>query len=151
MKVDAYETIRQYPLLYSYSSFHPPLFHIACHVQPELIINIFSDLLKGETPVALIVVGEGCREADDDEERNDRLEVICREVVELVRERIGAVASLKLVASVPALPKTRSGKILRNIMRSMANGEEEIRIPGTIEDVGVLEGVREGLEKLGLG
>jgi propionyl-CoA synthetase len=48
---------------------------------------------------------------------------IVSEVVQLVRERVGAVAALRQAAIVPALPKTRSGKILRNALRSIADNE----------------------------
>ena len=60
------------------------------------------------------------------------------DLVAMVRDQIGAVASLKDVAIVPALPKTRSGKILRKTMRQMADGQEA-PVPSTIEDPAVLE------------
>jgi propionyl-CoA synthetase len=60
------------------------------------------------------------------------------ELVQRVREEVGAVASLRQVDIVPVLPKTRSGKILRKTMREMADGRTPV-VPGTIEDAGVLE------------
>jgi propionyl-CoA synthetase len=63
------------------------------------------------------------------------------ELVEAVRSRIGAVASLKRVDVVPALPKTRSGKILRKTMRGIADGRDE-PVPSTIEDPAVLDALR---------
>lgn len=63
------------------------------------------------------------------------------ELVQLVRERIGAVASLKDVTVVGALPKTRSGKILRKTMRGIADGHDE-PIPSTVDDPGVIEDLR---------
>ena len=57
-----------------------------------------------------------------------------------VRDEIGPVAALKEVVIVPALPKTRSGKILRATMRSIADGREVV-VPSTIEDVRVLEAI----------
>lgn len=60
------------------------------------------------------------------------------ELIAAVRENIGAVASLKRVDVVSALPKTRSGKILRKTMRGIADGRDE-PVPSTIEDVGVLD------------
>ena len=54
------------------------------------------------------------------------------------RDEIGAVAAFKLVDVVPALPKTRSGKILRKTMRGIAAGRTE-PVPSTIEDPAVLE------------
>ena len=68
----------------------------------------------------------------------------------LVRERVGPVAAFKACAVVPALPKTRSGKILRNVIRLMADGGDYLGVvPGTIEDVGVLDGCREALQGIG--
>ena len=58
-----------------------------------------------------------------------------------MRSRIGAVASLKRVDVVPALPKTRSGKILRKTMRGIADGRDE-PVPSTIEDPAVLDALR---------
>ena len=58
-----------------------------------------------------------------------------------VREEIGPVAALRRVDVVPALPKTRSGKILRKTMRGIADGRDE-PVPSTIEDPNVLETLR---------
>jgi propionyl-CoA synthetase len=55
-----------------------------------------------------------------------------------VRDEVGAIASLQRVDVVAALPKTRSGKILRKTMREMADGKVPT-VPGTIEDASVLE------------
>ena len=63
---------------------------------------------------------------------------IAAAVVASVREHIGPVAALKSVVCVPALPKTRSGKILRRSMWAIAEGREE-PVPSTIEDPKVLE------------
>ena len=64
------------------------------------------------------------------------------DVVRLVRDEIGPVAALKQVVVVPALPKTRSGKILRRTMRGIAAGRDE-PVPSTIEDPAVLDSLRE--------
>ncbi|GAA3144044.1 hypothetical protein GCM10020255_021560 [Rhodococcus baikonurensis] len=56
----------------------------------------------------------------------------------MVRNQIGAVAYLRDVAIVGALPKTRSGKILRKTMRGIADGTGD-PIPPTIDDISVLE------------
>jgi propionyl-CoA synthetase len=61
--------------------------------------------------------------------------------VQLVRDRIGAVAALRQVDVVAALPKTRSGKILRKTMRGIADGRPE-PVPSTIEDPAVLDALR---------
>ncbi len=55
-----------------------------------------------------------------------------------VRDEVGAVAALRQVDVVEALPKTRSGKILRKTMRQIADGQEAM-VPSTIEDPSVLE------------
>ena len=59
----------------------------------------------------------------------------------MVRDQVGAVASLKEVAIVPALPKTRSGKILRKTMRGIADCADE-PVPSTIDDASVLDTLR---------
>ena len=63
------------------------------------------------------------------------------ELVKLVRDEIGAVACFKLVDVVDALPKTRSGKILRKTMRGIAHGKDE-PVPSTIEDPAVLDALK---------
>ena len=68
----------------------------------------------------------------------------------IVRDRVGAVAALKKVAVVKALPKTRSGKILRNILRKIADGEE-YKLPGTIEREEVVDEVTIAIASLGYG
>ncbi len=91
-----------------------------------------ADGLKGQVPRGFVVLKAGV-ERDEDE--------LAAELVQLVREQIGAVASLREVAVVPALPKTRSGKILRRTMRGIADGVDE-PVPGTIENVAVLDALR---------
>jgi len=73
---------------------------------------------------------------------------IYAECVAMVRNRIGAVACLKCVAAVPQLPKTRSGKVLRVVLRNLANGKPA-NPPATIEDMQALEFAREALASLG--
>ncbi len=67
------------------------------------------------------------------------------EVVRLVRERIGPVASFKRARVVPRLPKTRSGKILRGTMRAIADGRE-YRVPSTIDDPAILDEIRGAID-----
>lgn len=90
------------------------------------------DELKGQVPRALVVLKSG---VELDEEGTRRLEA---ELVQRVRDEVGAVAALRRVDVVDALPKTRSGKILRKTMRQMADGQEAM-VPSTIEDRGVLD------------
>jgi len=86
-----------------------------------------ADELKGQVPRGLVVLKAGASE-----------EGLAKELIAAVRENIGAVASFKFVDVVPALPKTRSGKILRKTMRGIADGRDE-PVPSTIEDPAVLE------------
>jgi propionyl-CoA synthetase len=91
-----------------------------------------TDSLKGQVPRGLVVLKAGV-DIDPDELR--------AQLVQLVRDEIGAVASFREVDVVPALPKTRSGKILRRSIRAIAEGRDEA-VPSTIEDPAVLEALR---------
>jgi propionyl-CoA synthetase len=93
------------------------------------------DELKGQVPLGLVVLKAGVN--------RDEAE-IARELVALVRERIGPVAAFKDVRVVPRLPKTRSGKILRASIRRIADGEDP-RAPATIDDPATLTEVAEVL------
>jgi propionyl-CoA synthetase len=90
------------------------------------------DALKGQVPRAFVVLKSGMRVDHA---------LLEREVVASVRGEIGPVAALKSVVVVPALPKTRSGKILRRTMRGIADGRPEAP-PSTIEDLAVLDVLR---------
>jgi propionyl-CoA synthetase len=94
------------------------------------VIGVHDDL-KGQVPRALVVLKSGV-DAEADGER------IRRELVARVRSEVGPVASLHRVDIVAALPKTRSGKILRKTMREMADGKDTA-VPATIEDASVLD------------
>src|SRR5262249_60306548 len=74
-----------------------------------------ADELKGQVPIGFAVLKAGV-ERDPGE--------VSAELVARVREQIGPVASFKHAQIVSALPKTRSGKVLRGTMRNMADGEE---------------------------
>ncbi len=91
-----------------------------------------NDALKGQIPRGFVVVKAGV-ERDPAE--------VSAELVQLVRDQIGPVAGMRRVDAVAALPKTRSGKILRKTMRSIADGQDE-PVPSTIEDVAVLNALR---------
>ena len=88
--------------------------------------------MKGQVPRGFVVLKAGVE--------RDRAE-IAAELVQMVRDQIGAIAALKDVAVVAALPKTRSGKILRKTMRGIADGADE-PIPSTIDDASVLDALR---------
>ncbi len=88
-----------------------------------------KDELKGQTPIGLVVLKSGVNRPHKEIET---------ELVALVRERIGPVASFRDARVVVRLPKTRSGKILRASIRKIADGEQA-PVPPTIEDPGALE------------
>lgn len=88
------------------------------------------DDLKGELPLGLLVLKQGA----SSEER------VVDEVISLVRERVGPVASFRRAVVVSALPKTRSGKTLRRTLRQIANGDPW-EVPATTEDATVLDGL----------
>ncbi|TCO51138.1 propionyl-CoA synthetase [Kribbella antiqua] len=90
------------------------------------------DELKGQLPRGLVVLKAGADIAED---------VLRDELVAAVRRDIGPVAAFRDVSVVEALPKTRSGKILRKTMRGIADGRDE-PVPSTIEDPAVLDALR---------
>ena len=94
-----------------------------------------ADPLKGQVPRALVVLKAGDQWADLDDAA---LEQLRGELGRRVREEVGPIATLQQVDVVAALPKTRSGKILRKTMRQMADGQEA-PVPSTIEDATVLD------------
>ncbi|MEU1448697.1 AMP-binding protein [Streptomyces mirabilis] len=92
-----------------------------------------ADALKGELPLGLVVLKASAADRDHDD--------VTRELVELVRARVGAVASFRTALVVAQLPKTRSGKILRRTLRQLADGEQ-VQVPPTIEDPAVVDRLR---------
>jgi propionyl-CoA synthetase len=98
-----------------------------------------ADELKGELPLGMIVLKAGVSRPH---------EAIVKEVVGLVRERIGPVAAFKQAVVVKRLPKTRSGKILRGTMRKIADGQE-YKVPPTIDDPAILPEIGAALKTLG--
>jgi len=101
------------------------------------VIGVKDDL-KGEVPVGFVVTIAG---STTDEQ------VLRDELIQLVRDNLGPVASFKKVAVVKALPKTRSGKILRGTMAKIANGEH-YKITPTIEDPNVFQALEPEIQKL---
>jgi len=97
------------------------------------------DELKGQVPLGFLVLKKGI-DRDPDE--------IVREVVQMVRQRIGPVAAFRTAVVVPGLPKTRSGKILRGTMQKIADGED-CKMPATIDDSTALTEVAEALSRVG--
>lgn len=95
----------------------------------ECAVIGIDDALRGQIPLALAVLKDGADET-----------AVEREVVERVRQQVGALANLKQVVIVKRLPKTRSGKILRAVLRAIADGRE-YTVPSTIDDPKVLDEV----------
>ena len=108
------------------------------HVAECAVVGV-ADSLKGQSPLGLIVLKSG---VDQDHEE------IVKELVLLVRGKVGAVAAFKQAAIVSTLPKTRSGKVLRATIRNIADGDE-VKVPPTIDDRSSLDVVTEALETLG--
>ena len=98
-----------------------------------------DDQLKGQLPLGLFVLKEGV---------DRKSEEIKAELVKMVREEIGAIACLRETSDVSRLPKTRSGKILRGTMRSIANGKE-YRMPSTIDDPTSLAEIEDTFKEMG--
>ncbi len=98
-----------------------------------------ADPLKGQVPLGLVVLKAGVTRAEAE---------ICRDLVGMVRGRIGPVAAFKTCAVVARLPKTRSGKILRGTMRSIADGEDYTP-PATIDDPVILDEITGVLGEVG--
>lgn len=87
------------------------------------------DEMKGQIPIGLVLIKDGA--TIDHDELED-------ELVEMMREKIGAIACFKRAMVVERLPKTRSGKILRRVIRQIADGEA-YNVPSTIDDPSILE------------
>jgi propionyl-CoA synthetase len=98
-----------------------------------------ADELKGQVPMGFLVLKAGVERPREE---------IPGEVVQMVRDRIGPVASFKTAIVVERLPKTRSGKILRGTMRRIAD-REEVTTPATIDDPAVLDEIAGALESAG--
>ncbi len=99
-----------------------------------------EDSLKGQVPVGFVVLKAGVEKPREE---------IIKEVVGMVRERIGPVAAFKTATVVNRLPKTRSGKILRGTIQKIADNQE-YKVPATIDDPAILEEMEEALGKIGL-
>ncbi len=99
----------------------------------ECAVVGIEDQLKGQIPFASVVLKSGVTTTE---------ELIEKEIIAKVREKIGAVASLKNVMVVKRLPKTRSGKILRKLIRTMLDGKD-FQIPSTIDDEQIISEIQE--------
>jgi len=97
------------------------------------------DQLKGQVPLGFLVLKAGVSRPEAE---------IVKEVVGMVRDKIGPVAAFKTATVIKRLPKTRSGKILRGIMRRIADSEP-YNMPATIDDPAILGEMAEALHHIG--
>jgi propionyl-CoA synthetase len=100
-----------------------------------------ADQLKGQVPIGFVVLKAGSTKDQD---------LICQELVQMVRADLGAVACFQQCVIVGALPKTRSGKILRKTMQRIADGRP-FDVPSTIEDASALGCIEDAAKKIGFG
>jgi propionyl-CoA synthetase len=98
-----------------------------------------ADELKGQVPLGFLVLNAGVARGHGE---------IVDEVVRLVRDQIGPVASFKTATVVARLPKTRSGKILRGTMQRIADSEP-YNVPPTIDDPAILGEITDALRSVG--
>ncbi len=112
-------------------SFHPDV--------AECAVMGVADEIKGEVPFGAVVLKAGVERPDHE---------IIQELIQMVREKIGPIASFKTATIVKRLPKTRSGKILRGTMKKIADGVE-YRIPATLDDPAILDEITETFAALG--
>lgn len=94
-----------------------------------------ADALKGQAPLGLVVLKAGVNKPNA---------TVTAELVARVREHIGPVAAFREARVVARLPKTRSGKILRQTLRKIAD-REEYAIPPTIDDPAILDEIKAAL------
>ncbi|HOV04214.1 MAG TPA: propionyl-CoA synthetase [Kaistiaceae bacterium] len=107
----------------------------------ECAVIGIADKLKGQVPAGFVVLKAGV----------DRPETeLQKELIGLVRDKIGPVAAFKIAMVVARLPKTRSGKILRGTMRQIADGEP-VKTPATIDDPAILGEIAETMKTHGVG
>ena len=107
----------------------------------ECAVLGIEDELKGQVPAGFVVLKDGYTIEND---------VLVPELVKIIRNNIGAIANFKQAAIVKRLPKTRSGKILRKTIRSLAD-EGKAVMPSTIDDPFILDEIKEALYSLGIG
>ena len=113
---------------------------LAAHPEvAECAVIGVGDNLKGQLPMGFLCLNKGCTISEAE---------IVSDVVNLVREKIGPVAAFKLACVVNRLPKTRSGKILRSTMVSIADSKP-FKAPATIDDPKILDEIKIALQNLG--
>ncbi len=108
----------------------------------ECAVIGIADSMKGQSPLGLVVLNSKAAAKD--------FAQIEKEIVKLVRDKIGPVAAFKQVVAIKRLPKTRSGKILRATMQKIAD-REEWKMPATIDDPAILEEITVSMKERGIG
>ncbi len=106
----------------------------------ECAVIGIKDQLKGQLPIGLIALKAGVTKEN---------QIISKECIQMVRDKVGPVAAFKTVIVVKRLPKTRSGKILRGTVRKIAD-KEEYKMPATIDDPAILDEIKENLIQNGI-
>lgn len=109
-------------------------------VAEAAVVGVHDDL-KGQVPLGFVVLNEKYKNVP-------RIEIE-KKCIDIIRKEIGPIAVFKIVIVCPKLPKTRSGKVLRGILRNMADGEP-FAFPSTIEDASVLDEIKTILAEHGL-
>lgn len=104
----------------------------------ECAVVGIKDELKGQIPLGFVILKDGM----------DKVEpgALQGELVQAVRSQIGAIACFKEAVVVKRLPKTRSGKILRKVLRQIAD-KEEYTVPSTIDDPAILDEIKVHLDE----
>ena len=105
----------------------------------ECAVVGIADAEKGQVPAGLLLVKDGV---------NLEASILQAELVQAVRNAVGPIANFKRASVVARLPKTRSGKILRQVIRKMIDGESYI-VPSTIDDPAIVDELHETLSSLG--
>ena len=115
---------------------------IAAHpAVAECAVVGIEDREKGQVPVGMVIVKDGV---------NIQLDSLRRELVAMVRSDIGAFANFRQVIQVVRLPKTRSGKILRQVMRKIVDAKP-YETPATIDDPAILDEIADAFRENGIG
>ena len=108
----------------------------------ECAVVGIADELKGQIPIGLVVLKDGYEEIEP--------QTLESEMIEIIRQKIGPFANFRQVAVVKRLPKTRSGKILRNTLRKIADGDS-YTIPSTIDDPQILSEIKDTMHEHQIG
>jgi len=106
----------------------------------ECAVIGIHDADKGQVPMGLVLLKDGA---------NVDPQTLQADLVQMVRANVGAIANFKRAVVVARLPKTRSGKILRQVMRKMVDGEE-YTVPSTIDDIGIISELESALVAAGV-